>query len=59
MKKVLLLLFAVTASLFITSCSTSEFQVDGKFTAYEVSVYSNAPQLTYVTVTIENKEIVA
>ncbi len=58
MKKVFLLLLAVVSTLLLISCNDSKYIVDGKFTAYEVSVHSNAPQLTYVTVTIENGEIV-
>lgn len=34
-----------------------EFNVDGEFTAYEVSVSNNAPVVTSVTVTIEDGEI--
>lgn len=34
-----------------------EFKVDGEFTAYEVTVSSNKPQVTSVTVTIEGGEI--
>ena len=59
MKKVFTLLIAVVASIMLIGCNdNSEFKVDGKFTAYEVSVHSNAPQVTYVTVTIENGQIV-
>jgi major membrane immunogen (membrane-anchored lipoprotein) len=58
MKKLYLLLLAFVSVMVLTSCNTSEFMVDGEFTAYEVSVYSNAPQVTYVTVTISEGEIV-
>jgi major membrane immunogen (membrane-anchored lipoprotein) len=58
MKKIFLLLLAVVTVMFVTSCSQSEFIIDGKFTAYEVGVHSNAPQVTYVTVTITDGEIV-
>ncbi|MBI9009754.1 MAG: hypothetical protein JEZ05_06970 [Tenericutes bacterium] len=58
MKKLYLLLLAVVTVTFLTSCSQSEFIVDGKFTAYEVGVHSNAPQVTYVTVTITDGKIV-
>ncbi|XMB72835.1 hypothetical protein RJI07_02735 [Mycoplasmatota bacterium WC30] len=58
MKKVFLLLIAAVSTLLIVGCTNSELIVDGKFTAYEVSVHSNAPQLTYVTVTVENGQIV-
>ncbi len=59
MRKLYLLLFAFVSVLLLTGCNNSEFQVDGNFTAYEVSVHSNAPQVTSVTVTIEDGEIVA
>ena len=58
MKKLYLLLLAFVMVMFLTSCNTSEFKLDGEFTAYEVSVYSNAPQVTYVTVTITEGKIV-
>ncbi len=58
MKKITLLLLSVVLILFLTGCNTSEFKVDGKFTAYEVSVHSNAPMVTYVTVTIEEGQII-
>jgi major membrane immunogen (membrane-anchored lipoprotein) len=58
MKKVLVLLFAVVMSLVLLGCNNSEYQVDGTFTAYSVSVHSNAPQVTYVSVTIEDGKIV-
>jgi major membrane immunogen (membrane-anchored lipoprotein) len=57
MKKLSLLLLAFVMVLFLTSCNKSEFTIDGEFTAYEVSVYSNAPQVTYVTVTISDGKI--
>lgn len=59
MRKLYLLLFAFVSVLLLTGCNNSEFQVDGNFTAYEVSVHSNAPQVTSVTVTIEDGEIIA
>jgi len=58
MKKIYLLLIAFVMVMFLASCSPSEFNLDGEFTAYEVSVYSNAPQVTYVTVTITEGKIV-
>ncbi|MCK4551652.1 MAG: hypothetical protein KAU02_01955 [Tenericutes bacterium] len=58
MKKVFVLLIAVFVSIILVGCSNSEFIVDGDFTAYEVTVHSNAPQVTYVTVTIEDGQIV-
>ncbi len=59
MKKFHILLLMMLFMIPLMSCSQSEFLVDGDFTAYQVSVHSNAPQLTYVTVTVENGEIVA
>ncbi|MGI6392078.1 MAG: hypothetical protein ACOX16_00485 [Candidatus Izemoplasmatales bacterium] len=58
MKKIGLLLLVLIASLALTGCKTSEFKVDGEFTAFEASVYSNAPMVTMVTVKIEKGEIV-
>ncbi|MDC7242606.1 MAG: hypothetical protein PQJ44_01175 [Sphaerochaetaceae bacterium] len=58
MKKISLLVLSLVLILFLAGCNSSEFKVDGKFTAYEVSVHSNAPQVTYVTVTITDGEIV-
>ncbi len=58
MKKVGLLLLVVFASIALMACNPSEFKVDGEFTAFELSVKSNAPQVTMVTVTIEDGEIV-
>ena len=58
MKKVFILLIAVFTSIILIGCNNSEFIVDGDFTAYEVTVHSNAPQVTYVTVTIDKGRIV-
>ena len=41
-----------------TTQAPREFAADGEFTAYVVAVHSNAPQVTFVTVTIENDQIV-
>ena len=58
MKKIALLLLVVFASVSLFGCNNSEFKVDGEFTAYEVSVSRNAPQVTMVTVTIKDGAIV-
>lgn len=59
MKKIAILLLVVFASFAILGCENNrEFKVDGEFTAYEVSVSRNAPQVTTVTVTIADGEIV-
>lgn len=58
MKKFALMLLVVFASFSLFGCNPSEFKVDGEFTAYEVTVSRNAPQVTMVTVTIEKGKIV-
>ncbi|MCR3905847.1 MAG: hypothetical protein NUK62_02290 [Tenericutes bacterium] len=58
MKKVLLLFFVAFAAIALFGCKSSEFKVDGEFMAYEETVARNAPQVTMVTVTIEDGEIV-
>jgi hypothetical protein len=62
---VAVLLVACDSTTTTTTTTTSttaapvavEFPVDGKFTAYSVTVSSNKPQVTMVTVTIENGQI--
>ncbi|MGE0003506.1 MAG: hypothetical protein AB7S88_03480 [Candidatus Izemoplasmatales bacterium] len=50
---------ALLTLLALFGCANDrEFPLDGNFTAYSLSVSSNAPQVTMVTVTIENDEIV-
>ncbi|MFU8793544.1 MAG: hypothetical protein ACNA7K_05905 [Acholeplasmataceae bacterium] len=58
MKKLLLLFMVAFVSMALFACGEKEFAVDGEFLAYEVSVHRNAPQVTFVTVTIEDGEIV-
>lgn len=58
MKKVYLLLLMFVLVISLAGCNNSEFNVDGEFTAYEVTVHSNAPQVTAVTVTVSDGEIV-
>lgn len=57
MKRLAILLFVVLTSAALVACSNSEFSVDGEFTAFELSVKSNAPVVTSVTVTIEGGEV--
>jgi major membrane immunogen (membrane-anchored lipoprotein) len=59
MKKVFLLLMLAVATFTLFGCKSSEYKIDGEFLAYEVSVHRNAPQVTMVTVTIEDGEVVA
>jgi hypothetical protein len=58
MKKVLLMFFVAFAAITLIGCNSSEFKVDGEFMAYEETVARNAPQVTMVTVTIEDGKIV-
>ena len=58
MKKLLLLFMVAFVSMALFACGEKEFAVDGEFLAYEVSVHRNGPQVTFVTVTIEDGEIV-
>jgi len=58
MNKLRLLLVTALAIFALTGCNSTEFGIDGEFTAYEASIYNNAPQVTMVTVTIEDGEIV-
>jgi len=60
MKKFIVMLLAMVLSLTLAGCAESEYQVDGTFTAYEVSLhYDGTPQVTYVSVTIEKGKIVS
>ena len=59
MKKMWTLLLVAVAALTLSACNSSEFQVDGEFLAYEVAVSHDAPQVTWVTVTVEKGEIVS
>jgi hypothetical protein len=68
MKKALLALSLAFVAILLVGCDSTttattatpvavEFAVDGEFTAYSVTVSSNKPQVTMVTVTIEDGEI--
>ncbi|HOI85157.1 MAG TPA: hypothetical protein PLP48_03675 [Acholeplasmataceae bacterium] len=58
MKKLIAFFFVALLALSLVACKEREYPVDGVFLGYEVSVSRNAPQVTYVTVTIEDGEIV-
>lgn len=55
MKKMWLLLLVVMAAFVLTACQ-KEYAVDGDFTAYAIGTH-DGPQVTYVTVTIEDGKI--
>ena len=58
MKKLFLLFMLVFASTALIACGEREFPFDGEFLAYEVSVHrGQAPQVVFVTVTIENDKV--
>ncbi len=57
MKKMWLLLLVVSAAFVLTACQPREYAADGDYTAYAVGTH-NGPQVTTVTVTIEDDEIV-
>lgn len=67
MKRILLAFSFAFLAVMLIACDTTttttaapvaiEFPVDGEFTAYSVTVSSNKPQVTMVTVTIEDGEI--
>lgn len=59
MKKLIAFFFVALLALSLVACKEREYPVDGVFLGYEVSVSRNAPQVTFVTVTIEDDEIVA
>lgn len=59
MKKIFSTLFVVFALTLLVACGNGkkEFAHDGEFSAYEVSVHSNGPMVTSVTVTVEKGKI--
>ncbi len=59
MKKIIVAFFAVFAILGLSACGKKEYKFDGDFLAYEVSIYNDDPQITYVTVTVKNGKVVA
>ncbi len=57
MKKMWLLLLVVMTAFVLTACQ-KEYAIDGDFTAYAYGVtHGNGPELTTVTVTIENGSV--
>lgn len=62
MKKILFLFVVLLATFTLIACGDKEeertYAFDGEYLAYEVSVHRDAPMVTWVTVTIEDDEIV-
>lgn len=60
MKKILGVFFITLLTVALFACGQEErvYAYDGDFLAYEVSVSRNAPQVIYVTVSIEDDQIV-
>ncbi|MFP4178374.1 MAG: hypothetical protein ACLFTZ_06415 [Acholeplasmataceae bacterium] len=63
MKKALFLFVVLLATFTLFACGDDEeedrtYAFDGEYLAYEVSVHRDAPMVTWVTVTIEDDEIV-
>ncbi|QWB95336.1 hypothetical protein KHQ89_05050 [Mycoplasmatota bacterium] len=56
MKKALMLLFVAVAAISLAACNSSDYKVDGTFTAYEADVH-DGPMVTMVSVTIKDGEI--
>ena len=59
MKKLIAFFFVALLALSLAACKEREYPVDGVFLGYEVTVSRNAPQVTFVTVTVEDGEITA
>lgn len=60
MKKLILVLFVLLGSFTLLGCNTSEFKVDGEFTAFKTSVHTNgAMMVTMVSVMIKDGQIVS
>jgi major membrane immunogen (membrane-anchored lipoprotein) len=63
MKKILFLFVVFLTTFTLIACGDKEeegrtYAFDGEYLAYEVSVHRDAPMVTWVTVTIEDDEIV-
>ncbi|MDY0277946.1 MAG: hypothetical protein RBQ97_07665 [Acholeplasma sp.] len=57
MKKLVAIMFVAITAITLASCGSS-YKVDGKFTAFEVSVHSNnAAMVTWVDVTIKDGKV--
>lgn len=59
MKKLIAFFFVAVLALSLAACKEREYPVDGVFLGYEVGVSRNAPMVTFVTITVEDGEIVA
>lgn len=58
MKRFFAMIFVFVAALALVACKGEEkFDVDGEFTAFEVSEHRGGPMVTSVTVTIKNGKI--
>ena len=58
MKRFFAMIFVFVAALALVACKGGEkFDVDGEFTAFEVTEHGGAPMVTSVTVTIKNGKI--
>jgi major membrane immunogen (membrane-anchored lipoprotein) len=58
MKKLIAFFFVAVLALSLAACKEREYPVDGVFLGYEVGVSRNAPMVTFVTITVEDGEIV-
>ncbi len=60
MKKLLLALFVLFGTIALIGCESTEFKVDGEFTAFETSVHTNgAMQVTTVSVVVKDGQIIS
>ncbi len=57
MKKFFTMILVLVAALVFAGCQGNEFKTDGEFTAFEWSIHQKGPQVTWVTVTVENGKI--
>ena len=58
MKRFFAMIYVFVAALALVACKGGEkFDVDGEFTAFEVTEHNGAPMVTSVTVTIKNGKI--
>ncbi len=57
MKKIISSLFVALLLFALIGCDKKEYQTDGEFTAFEVSLNYGDPQVTWVTVTIKDGKI--
>ncbi|MCR1808828.1 hypothetical protein [Haploplasma modicum] len=57
MKKIVGFIFIAIFAITLASCGSKEYKVDGKFTAFEVSLNRDTPQITWVEVTVEKGKV--